>query len=82
MVKHFIVDLDIPREELERYYRGEARLVRARSHEGLWIQFRADVLRPFVTRRGIAGTFVVVVNDNHKLVEFARAGTHPIRTDG
>jgi hypothetical protein len=68
----FTIDLDISAAELARWYRGSANVVRACSRDGRWLQFPATVLRPFVTRDGIKGTFAVAIDDERKLLGFRK----------
>lgn len=64
--------LKISQQEFLRYYQGQARQVLVHSYDGRRVQFPASALRPFITRTGIDGEFVLVVNDQHKLVELKR----------
>lgn len=57
MEQQIIVDLSISADELLRYYRGHARLVSCRARDGRRVQFPADLLRPFVERNGVQGSF-------------------------
>lgn len=67
------VHLAINADEYERVYSGSARHILAQDEQGRRIQFPASALRPFVTRDGIAGIFVIRVDANHKLVDVQRA---------
>ena len=51
--------LRIDPDEFEAYYRGEVRNVLVTSIDGRRLQFPANILRPFVTRDGIEGLFVL-----------------------
>jgi len=70
----FIVPLNITAQAYERMYSGEARSVIAHDIRGRRIQFPASSLRPFVTREGISGIFVIRVDDNNKLIDVRRKG--------
>ena len=67
-MKEVYFTLRISRHDYLRYYRGSARHVIAKAHDGRTIQFPANILRPFVTRAGIAGNFVLYLDENNKLV--------------
>lgn len=63
------ISLDIPAAEYLNWYKGTARVVFARSAEGLSVQFPASVLQRFVTRDGIHGTFKLTYDDEHRFVD-------------
>ncbi len=68
----YILDLNIPREEVLRYYAGNARQVSAVARSGQRLVFPAGILRPFVASDGIRGTFRLRVNASHRLEHFER----------
>lgn len=72
-MRRFEVELNIPADELLRYYRGTAGSVFARDRYGRRLQFPAVVLRPFVTSGGVRGRFVLHVNDANRLERVERA---------
>jgi len=59
MDQQVVVDLNINPDELLRYYRGQAGLVSCRARDGRRVQFPAALLRPFVTRGGVQGSFCI-----------------------
>ncbi len=65
--------ITIPASEYLRYYQGSARQVLVHDTQGRRVQFPASALQKFVTREGISGHFVLVTDENHKLVEIRRA---------
>ena len=65
-LREHIFDLSISIEEYEKVYRGSARHVLATSREGLVVQFPADILRRYLTRTGIHGSFAVMVDDQDR----------------
>ena len=71
-VNQYIVPLSIEAAAYERMYGGEAQHVVALDVEGRSIQFPAASLRPFVTREGIQGIFVIRVDENNRLVDIQR----------
>ena len=71
--KEFIVPLNISADEYQRLYRGTARNVFARDSRGVSIQFPAASLRPFVTRDGIRGIFVISVDEHNRLLDVRRS---------
>lgn len=68
----FTVTLSIGCDEFERLYRGQAKTVVARDHNGKTLQFPALSLRPFLSHNGIQGTFVIRVDGNNRLVDIRR----------
>lgn len=65
------VQLAISHEELLRLYRGSARVVSAVSVDGRRVRFPADALRRVVTDKGVYGHFLIVFDDNNKLVSLS-----------
>lgn len=63
----YVIDLSIPSRELLRYYSGAASAVIAHDQYGRRVRFPATVLRPFVTRNGVYGRFVLEVDEHHRL---------------
>jgi hypothetical protein len=72
--RRFTVDLSIGRDEFERLYRGQARIVLARDKQGRSLSFPALSLRPFLAHDGIRGTFVIRVDENNRLLDIHRHG--------
>lgn len=66
--------LAISAEEYLVYYKGVAREVVVTLANGQSLQFPADALRPFVTREGVHGAFVMRVNAQNKLQGIERIG--------
>ena len=66
--------LAISAEEYLAYYQGAVRQVVATLANGQRLQFPADSLRPFVTREGVHGEFVLRVNAQNKLQGLERVG--------
>ncbi|MFT5083846.1 MAG: hypothetical protein ACI9Y1_001897 [Lentisphaeria bacterium] len=57
MYQSIIIDLRISSQEFVKLYEGLARDVNAIARDGRRIRFPAQILRPFVTREGIVGSF-------------------------
>ena len=57
-----IVDLAITADEYLRLYEGSARDVLALARDGRRVRFPAHILRRFVTRDGIYGSFRIEFN--------------------
>jgi hypothetical protein len=64
--------LKIPESELLKFYAGDARNVFATDSTGKTVQFPAEALRPFITRGGVYGRFIMHVDDNYKLIKLER----------
>ena len=71
---HYIFDLNIPRDEVLKFYAGEARQVNAVARCGQRVMFPAAILRSFVATDGVYGTFRLRVNSAHRLECFERLG--------
>jgi Protein of unknown function (DUF2835) len=71
---HYIFDLNIPRDEVLKFYAGDARQVHAVARGGQRVRFPAAVLRPYVATEGVRGTFRMSVNATHRLERFERLG--------
>ncbi len=66
--------LRISADEYLRYYRGAVRHVVVTAEDGTRLRFPAANLRPFVTREGVRGRFVMRFDANNKLVSLNRSG--------
>ncbi len=58
--------LSISADEYLPYYRGQVKNVLVQSHDGRTVRFPANILRPFVGRDGIHGTFALQYDENNK----------------
>lgn len=67
-----VVNLVIEAEEYQRMYSGSARDVLCRSVDGRRIRFPANILRPFVTREGIRGRFLINFSDDNRFQSITR----------
>ncbi|MFA5530377.1 MAG: DUF2835 family protein [Thiohalomonadaceae bacterium] len=65
--------LHILPEQLLAWYRGDAAEVRAVAVDGRRVRFPARVLRPFVTREGIRGEFVLRYDAQSRFVDIRRS---------
>jgi len=66
--------LHVGPEELLRYYRGRASMVAVTADDGSRLRFPAASLRPFVTREGVHGRFLIRFDENLRLLELRRIG--------
>jgi len=71
-ISKFIVPLKINADAYQKMYRGDAQNVVAHDIEGRTIQFPAASLRPFVTREGIEGVFIIQVDETNRLIDIQR----------
>ena len=67
------LELNISADQLLAYYRGEAKVVRARATTGQTVQFPANALRALVSPEGIRGRYRIVFDANNKFVGLERA---------
>ncbi len=72
--REFVVPLSIAADTYQHMYSGAAQNVIARDEEGRQIQFPAASLRPFVTREGVNGVFIIRVDENNRLLDIRRKG--------
>lgn len=66
--------LDIPPEQMLRYYRGQAGVVSVIAQDGRSYRFPAAALRPFITAEGIRGRFRIRFDDQNRLVSLDKIG--------
>lgn len=64
-MKSLIFDLNLPAQEVERYYQG-TKTVSALSRDGKRVEFPANILHKFITRTGISGTFEIFFDDDNR----------------
>jgi hypothetical protein len=67
--------LSLSAEEFHPYYQGVAKMVRVRAHDGRTVDLPATRFRPFVTRHGIHGEFVLRLDDSHRVIELRQLRT-------
>ncbi len=65
-MQEVILQLSISTAEYLKVYRGQARVVTARALDGRRVRFPADILKPYITRQGIDGIFVISFDDAGK----------------
>ena len=71
-LRRFEVELNISADELLKLYRGQAHVVSVRAKNGRHIRFPASSLKPFVSREGVVGHFILHVDSNNKLLSLQR----------
>ena len=64
--------LSISGDEYLKYYRGQVKWVVAISSEGLKVKFPANLLKPYITRNGIDGRFILKYLSNGKAVSLTQ----------
>lgn len=72
-IESISLNLKISVDEMEKYYRGSAQQIIAVAEDGRRVQFPASAVRRFVTRDGVRGRFLLLVDEHGKLVEMRRA---------
>lgn len=65
-MRSLIVDLSISAEKYLRVYEGSAKHVIAYDRTGLRVQFPVGILRPYVSRDGIIGSFSIEFDKDNK----------------
>lgn len=71
-MRSIYVQLNIPPAQFQRLYEGVAKTVNARSLDGRNVSFPANILRPFVTHAGIAGTFAIHFSDENRFQDIEK----------
>jgi hypothetical protein len=69
--------LALSADDLLRHYRGQAREVLARTHDGRTIRFPSSALREVVTDEGVYGDFALHFDEDHKLLGLRPVGRPP-----
>jgi hypothetical protein len=73
----FEFDLALTPEQFLEYYRGHARMVRARATNGLVVEFPAALLQRFLTPEGIRGRFVLTCDEQFRHPRMERVPSPP-----
>lgn len=66
----FYLTLNIPREEIMRYYKEGVQTVHAKTEDGKVIQFPISVVRSYIKQSGVQGRFVIECDQQGKLIAF------------
>ena len=72
MIPSVTVDITLSADDYLRHYAGDARDVVARARDGRRVRFPAAILRRFVTRHGIRGSFQIQFSDEGKFLSIER----------
>lgn len=72
MKKSLQVSISITRDEYLKWYQGAASTVLATTSTGQKVRFPANILRPFIARDGVSGTFAIYFDENNKFSEIRR----------
>lgn len=72
MMHSVIIDLRIPAQEYLKVYEGAAESVLVRARDGRKIRFPAHILKRFITRSGIEGSFVIDFDQRMKFQSIRR----------
>lgn len=71
-MREYRFHLAISAEQYLAYYEGVARAVVVTLANGQRLQFPAERLRPFVSREGVHGEFVMRVDGQNRMLGFER----------
>jgi len=58
--------LTLSYDEYSAVYKGHAQYVITKSFDGRTVRFPADILKPYLTRSGIQGTFEIHFDESNK----------------
>ena len=78
MAQKIRIRLDLSPEEYQRFYAGAARAIQATSLDGRVVRFPATSVRPWVQHDGIHGFFLLIFDDNFKLLDCQRIDANDI----
>lgn len=70
--QQLIVDIAVPAERYLAWYRGHADRVLMHSRDGRRVSLPAHHLRPFLSREGVYGSFVMRFTSDGKLISLER----------
>jgi hypothetical protein len=73
-MKTYRFSLDLSQAQLLTYYSGTARNLRVTDVNGFTLQMPLEILRPFVTREGVHGRFVLKVDHKGKFIDLQKEG--------
>ncbi len=65
--------LSLSAERFQTYYLGRVREIQVTTVDGLRVRFPAEVLRPFVSRDGIHGEFLLQYGEDNRFQGIRRA---------
>ncbi|MGA2246793.1 MAG: DUF2835 domain-containing protein [Verrucomicrobiota bacterium] len=71
-MNRYAFHLHISSEQFLEYYRGTAKSVVVRAHNGQTVQFPASLLQRHILPEGVYGEFVLLCDDHHKCVSLER----------
>lgn len=74
MSNSIVVDIHISADEFLKLYEGLAKDAHVTARDGRRVQFPAHILRPFVTRAGVQGSFVIQFDAAMKFSSIQRLG--------
>lgn len=66
MVTESHFDLDMSYTQFESVYRGNTQYIQVTDNAGKQVRFSATRLRPYLTRQGIQGRFIIRYDADHK----------------
>lgn len=66
------VSLFLSAEKMQAFYAGAVRNVAATTVDGRVVHFPVNILRPFVDRNGVNGSFDIEVDQDNKFVAIHR----------
>lgn len=64
-----LVDISLPAREYLRVYQGHANRVILRSRDGRTVSIAARHLQPFLTHKGVYGSFIIEFNQEGRLLD-------------
>ena len=68
--------LKLTAEEFLEYYQRKKQYVRVRTYQGYSIQFKAEHLRPSITRNGIDGVFEITFDQHNRFVSLIQVQSY------
>ena len=74
MSQGILFNLNLSYEKFLYVYKGHAKYVVAEAYDGRKIQFPAEILKPYLTREGVQGQFIIYFDEKHKFKSLSKIG--------
>ena len=72
MVAESRFSLQLSKEQIEQYYRGDIGYVQVKDQTGREIRFPLDRIKPYITRDGIVGEFALRYDENNRFLSLEK----------
>lgn len=66
MSKRLTISINLSYDTFLHVYTGDAKYVVTRADDGRTVRFPAEILKPYLTRAGIQGRFIIYFDERNK----------------